>query len=273
MHSEPAIEKHQVDEVRNLQRELQALAPQVTARMTTSIRCNLAPDDLKSFPEGCKLVHFVRHGEGHHNVVQREWRGRPTWDGLSEPYTLDNDPSFKFLDPELTTRGREQAEALQARAALLSVDLLVCSTLRRATQTGLIAFANCMANRPLSVIASDLCHEIGGKHTCDKRSAVSQLRLEFPSVDYSLVKEEEDPLWLDGMTRESLASLSHRAARFAEWLGQRPEKQIAVASHSAFLLAIFNAVFTTDKEQTCSWFGTGEMRTVLLSFAPFQEST
>lgn len=33
-------------------------------------------------------VHFIRHGEGHHNVVQREWRKKKDWDGYSEPYFL-----------------------------------------------------------------------------------------------------------------------------------------------------------------------------------------
>ena len=38
-----------------------------------------------------------------------------------------------------------------------------------------------------------------------------------------------------------------------------------VAAHSAFLLAIFNAVFEVEDEETRRWFGTGEMRTVILS--------
>ena len=58
-----------------------------------------------------------------------------------------------------------------------------------------------------------------------------------------------------------------RAAKFADFLLQRGETHIAVASHSAFLLSIFNAVFVCDDEATRTWFGTGEMRTVLLSTA------
>ena len=45
-----------------------------------------------------------------------------------------------------------------------------------------------------------------------------------------------------------------------------PTPQIAVAAHSAILLAIFNAVLTTDTDEARKWFGTGEMRTVLLTF-------
>jgi len=115
-------------------------------------------------------------------------------------------------------------------------------------------------------VATDLCHEIGGKHTCDKRLPITELKQAFPSVDFSEVADEEDVLWLDGRTRESLLDLSHRSAKFVEWLGRRPEKRIAVAAHSAILLAIFNAVLTTDTDEARKWFGTGEMRTVLLTF-------
>ena len=104
MEKEPAIEKHQADEVSALQSALQALTPQVCASMMGRVHCRLATDDA-IIPLGCKLIHFIRHGEGHHNVVQREWRAMPDWDGVSEPYTIDNDPDYKFLDPELTAKG------------------------------------------------------------------------------------------------------------------------------------------------------------------------
>ena len=43
---------------------------------------------------------------------------------------------------------------------------------------------------------------------------------------------------------------------------------MAVAAHSAILLALFNAVFECDDDATRQWFGTGEMRTVLLTREP-----
>ena len=57
-----------------------------------------------------------------------------------------------------------------------------------------------------------------------------------------------------------------RAARFAAWLGQRPEKRVAVAAHSGFLLALFNAVLDLPDDAR-GWFGTGECRAVALTFA------
>lgn len=80
------------------------------------------------------------------------------------------------------------------------------------------------------------------------------------------VTQEVDPFWGDGSTRESWKNLAERALSFALWLKDRPEEYMAMASHSAFLLTIFNAVFSSDSSETQTWFGTGEMRTVLVIY-------
>lgn len=264
--AEPAVEGHQVTEVENNLKALGEVADQVRASMSVEVDCCLVSDDAP-VPEGdsIKKINFIRHGEGHHNVAQREWRAASDWDGKSEPYTLDTDPDFKFGDAELTETGTKQAEALHPRTATFTPEILVVSPMRRATQTGLIAFTT-HVEKGLKVIACELCHEMGGKHTCDKRLPRSQLMVQFPAVDFSILESEEDPFWNDGLSRETWHLLAERAARFAEWLANRPEKHIAVAAHSAFLLTIFNAVLKTDTEEASKWFGTGEMRTVMLTF-------
>ena len=78
-------------------------------------------------PPGAKLVHFIRHGEGHHNVAQREWRADPAWDGKTEPYTLETDPDMKYVDAELNDKGRGQAQDLTSRTEpTLRPQLMVC---------------------------------------------------------------------------------------------------------------------------------------------------
>jgi broad specificity phosphatase PhoE len=99
-----------------------------------SVKARLVADDCE-VPAGSKKVHLIRHGEGVHNVAQREWRSRPEYDGRSEPYTVDNDPSGKYTDALLTPAGEAQARALQPRTQQLSPQLLIVSPLRRATQT------------------------------------------------------------------------------------------------------------------------------------------
>ena len=113
------------------------------------------------------------------------------------------------------------------------------------------------------VVACEHCHETGGRHTCDRRLDKTRLAALYPAVDYSELTSEADPLW-DAERRESPADVARRAAEFAGWLGRRPERVIAVAAHSGFLLALCNAAFETDDEEITAWFGTGECRAVSL---------
>lgn len=252
------------------QEGLQACAGAILTLLPFRVRCKAVPDDHAVQETGKKAapsqkVHFIRHGEGHHNVAQREWRDRPDWDGTSEPYTLDSDGDWKFIDALLTEKGMGQARDLHSRTEALRPELLVTSPMRRALQTGLLAFEPHVSNDGLKVLAHELCHERAGKHTCDKRLPKADLASLFPAVDFEILDSEEDPFWGDGSTREDLPSLANRAARFLEWLVSRPERHLAVAAHSAFLLALFNAAMECDCEATRSHFATGEMRTVLLT--------
>jgi len=185
---------------------------------------------------------------------------------------VDTDPNGKYMDALLTSYGEEQAESLQERTKFLDPEVLVVSPLRRATQTGVIAFAD-HVRRGLKVSAMELCHEVAGKHTCDRRKCRSDLAQEFPEVDYSLVVDEDDPFWGDGLTRETDESLALRGADFMRWIRDRPERSIAVATHSQFLFTLFNTVLCVDKEQDRTWFGTGEMRTMRLEFHPTASPT
>lgn len=280
MSLEPAVEAHQQNEVDENLRAVRAVADRIASEMGVTVTATVVPDDAE-VPPGCKKVHFIRHGEGHHNVVQREWRARAGWDGASEPYTLDTDPEYRFVDALLTEKGEAEARALQARTRRFTPQLLVVSPLRRATQTGLLAFEPSLPPSPshggaaIPVVAHELCHERAGRHTCDKRLDRTALAAAYPLVNYEqldpakahrLVASEGDPYWGDGLTREPWEALARRAAAFALWLRDTPERHIAVASHSAFLLSLFNAVLRTESEDARRWFGTGEMRTVLLSW-------
>lgn len=184
-----------------------------------------------------------------------------------QPYDLDHDPEYTHMDAELTDLGLEQARELRTLSAMLSPELMVVSPLRRATRTGLIAFEDHVENQGLRVVAHELCHELGGKHTCDKRLSVAQLKEVFPVVDYSVVETEEDPFWGDGRSRESHGMIARRAGRFMKWLRDIPEKHVVVATHSQFLLASFNAVLdVVGPPEDSVWFGTGEMRSMKLTF-------
>ena len=258
-------------------------------------------------------VSLIRHGQGFHNVAQKEWRNDPKWDRKSEPYTVDNDPNYRFMDAMLTSIGENQACELQPRVdAMLAVTqrhlstqlpfLLIVSPMRRAIETGLIAF-NLMEipneqirnQQPMEIVpvrpsqtaekypvlckALEWCHERAARHTCDKRLMRSQLEEIFCSekklVDFSGLSSEEDPFWHE-TERESLYKLAIRCAEFVDVLFSIKDDEysgVAVACHSTFLFCLHNAIFSAweneaaaGSDQVNEWYQTGEMRTVELTF-------
>ena len=88
-------------------------------------------------------------------------------------------------------------------------------------------------------------------------------------VDYSGLKRinaTADTTWSDD--RETMASMADRAYVFMLWLRQRPEKEVAVATHSAFLFVLVNAIIDTGMQADglSSWFMTGELRSLVVSY-------
>ena len=72
---------------------------------------------------------------------------------------------------------------------------------------------------------------------CDGRRPIAQIAVEFPSFDFSGVEYDDDVFHTD--ERESDEHCCDRGVAFLEWLNKRPEKCIAVVTHSSFLRRIF----------------------------------
>jgi len=230
-----------------------------------------------------KYVHFVRHGQGFHNLMAdlakqegREWENCTS--DPNNPYVMP-----EITDAPLTAKGREQAALLQPLVGAMveseKPELVVLSPNCRALQTGIIAFRELIGKVPF--VAHEMVREETGVHFCDKRRPTSQQASEFPMVDFSLLANEED-VFFDPHRRETKTELCERIYRFLEWLEKREETVVGVTSHSAWLLATFNAnlqTATTTTPRTASadqsasnrkdlkeWFQTGEMRSVVLEF-------
>mmetsp|Transcript_90008 Transcript_90008/g.141031 ORF Transcript_90008/g.141031 Transcript_90008/m.141031 type:complete len:261 (+) Transcript_90008:39-821(+) len=240
---------------------LQQCKQDISAKMPRVVRYKLIEANAVPPAAPSKMVHFIRHGEGYHNVAQTEWRKQGK---SAEPYDLEHDPDFKYLDPDLTEKGVEQAKSLQQRTAEVKPELLVVSPMRRAIRTGLLAFESQVSGGSLKVLAQELLHETAGGHTCDKRLPRTDLASEFQQVDFSLIGEE-DPLWSE--VRETLPDLATRAARFIEWVMARPEQHVAVATHSGFLRSLLVAVLDPEEDPLDPHFATGEMRSFVLTVA------
>ncbi|CAH0516210.1 unnamed protein product [Peronospora belbahrii] len=94
----------------------------------------------------------------------------------------------------------------------------------------------------LPFVCMENCREILGCHICDKRRSVSELKLKFPDVDFSAIKDEEDMLWTP-THRETDEEMQARAKRFLVELFQKiPEQRIAVVTHSVFMESINAAI-------------------------------
>jgi broad specificity phosphatase PhoE len=211
-----------------------------------------------------KTVHFVRHGQGFHNLLADMATSLGTqWTQFSHspenPYVRP-----ELLDAPLTEIGRQQAYQLQTTIAPFPVELVICSPMCRTIQTALMAFAPLVGTVPF--LAHEMVREETGVHLCDQRRSVARQRAEFPHVQFDLLESDTDPLFQHGQ-RETKLQVAHRIYTFMEWLSQRPETHIAVTSHSGWLLTLFNAIIDKECDPTLkTWWHTGEMRSVRLEF-------
>ena len=148
-----------------------------------------------------KVLHLIRHGQGFHNLLGDIYRQQGIEFASTGLDLSDNNPYRRpeLVDPPLTYIGRQQAASLQSVTKGLDVELIVVSPLVRATQTALGAFAHVIVDDGRATttpfVAHEGCREPGGVHTCDQRWKLSDLKREFPRVDYTEVTSEEDTMW------------------------------------------------------------------------------
>lgn len=253
--------------------ELQGMAELFANMRKRSIHIKAyAPDD-PSIPTGAdvniKTIHFVRHGQGFHNLTAdlflsdgKKWEPFSLLPG--NPYVMP-----EVMDAPLTQKGRDQARALQPLLRKgTRPELVVASTLCRTLQTASIAFEGFLdggeEGTAVPFLAHEKVREASGVHVCDQRRPMSQQRREFPWFDFSGVESENDKLFSQER-RETKEEVAERIYEFMVWLSQRDEKTVGVVSHSCWLLTVFNGVVECD-DYLKLWFGTGEMRSVKLLF-------
>lgn len=214
-----------------------------------------------------KIIHFQRHGQGYHNLLGEFWHE------LERPIDMDSmnvekNPFVRpeILDAPLTETGRQQCIQQKDVASRLNPQLVVVSPLQRAIQTALLSFAHCRDTVPW--MAHEGCREEIGLLVCNKRRPLSDIRNDFPHINYSLMADEEDTLFHDDR-RETLLEKSERAYDFlVEYIQNRPEKEIAVVGHSAWLFTMLNAVVDCGNDESLmSWFLTSEIRSMQVSFS------
>ncbi|CAA0806800.1 Phosphoglycerate mutase-like protein 1 [Striga hermonthica] len=229
----------------------------------------------------CKTIHLVRHAQGFHNVA-----GEKDHSAYLSP---------EYFDAQLTPLGWQQVGNLRkhVHSSGLSkrIELVVVSPLLRTMQTAVGVFggeayvdgidapllmtenaADCNSHAISSLnsppfIAVELCRERLGLNWCDKRRSISEYKLLFPAIDFSLIETDADTLWKSDV-READKDLAQRGLRFLNWLWTREETEIAVVTHSALLMHTL-AAFGDDchpfvKSEICRHFNNCELRSVVI---------
>ncbi|KAH8726203.1 histidine phosphatase superfamily [Phaeosphaeriaceae sp. PMI808] len=184
---------------------------------------------------------------------------------------------WSFHDPKLTDLGEQQSrelhESIKASKIGNEVELIVASAMRRTLQTATIGL-DWLIKKGIKVLPDPGWQENADK-PCDTGSQISVMEKEFPQYDFSTV----DPSYTDKTTNLSTnpyafteKAIVARGQTCLETLYKRPEKVIAVVSHSGFLRTavcnrmFFNAdwrVFTFDEEAMAISEAGGEKKFIL----------
>jgi broad specificity phosphatase PhoE len=178
-----------------------------------------------------KIVHFVRHAEGEHNVV-----GEVNY----EDYLRED-----LEDAVLSEHGVSQCKQLYGECiesgAVNDAELLVVSPMRRTLQTAVHSFPHLIGKIPW--IAHELAREQTGLHPCDRRRPTSELKGEFAMVNFDLIEHEQDPYYYQFTeAREPDDVIISRGRQLLQWLGTRTERNIVVVTHSAYLRIVLTNV-------------------------------
>jgi len=239
-----------------------------SAMMGDDFQYSLGPPDSGFslfLAERTKKIHFIRHAEGEHNVETKRT-------GSNDCLLREGRPArdHPLWDARLTDVGINQARKLKTHLAsrpsggrsFTAFDLVVVSPLTRTCETayhifgagrkpGMPAFLDpgCAPEGSEEaekgekvpsprILVREECRERWGQYVCDGRRPIAEIMKEFPSFDFSEIAHNEDRFYTENC-REPDEHCCARGIAFLQWLNKRPEKCIAVVTHSSFLRHIF----------------------------------
>nr|AWW17223.1 hypothetical protein [Hormonema carpetanum] len=178
-------------------------------------------------------IFVIRHAQGEHNVKRRH----------------------HLRDPHLTELGREQCRQLRSTFPHHDeISIVMASPLLRTIQTASFCLGPALKKPEVPFLLIPTAQEIANQ-PCDigyppeelkpmVREMLSKEDLEFDAekIDFSLVEEGWNSKFVDiffiaqqGIYEASYPAVEARAASLRAWLYQRPEKNIVLVSHGAFL--------------------------------------
>ncbi|KAF2021007.1 phosphoglycerate mutase family protein-like protein [Aaosphaeria arxii CBS 175.79] len=181
-------------------------------------------------------IYLVRHAQGEHNATR----------------------NYTILDPLLTAKGKQQCQDLKKAFPFHNeIDLVVASPLRRTVQTAALSFGPTLARKEVPFIALPVAQEVSNTKS-DTGLEIEELleslptlfsndQLEFDvhsKLDLSLLEKG----WTSkqGQYAYTKEAILKRAAGLRSWLYQRPEKNIILVSHGAFMHFFTEDLDTVD---------------------------
>ncbi|KAK6526318.1 hypothetical protein TWF694_004917 [Orbilia ellipsospora] len=166
------------------------------------LNANAAPD------ETYKVLYLARHGQGYHNLAIEKY-GHPKWEreiGMLREYEgLQLGP-----DPDLTDTGKKEALGVnkiwktQISKYMLSEagalpQKFYASPFTRALQTLEVTWHDIVLNLPDApkVHVKEGLRETIGRHYCDYRGDMRDIRKAFPWVETEEGMKDEDTIWTE----------------------------------------------------------------------------
>ncbi|KAK4770937.1 hypothetical protein SAY87_031469 [Trapa incisa] len=178
--------------------------------------------------QNCKIIHWVRHAQGIHNVESEK-----NHDALLSP---------ALLDAQLSPLGLQQVNELRKHVLesgiLGRIELVVTSPLSRTMETAIGVFRKSDELEKLPFLAVELCRE-------------------------RIIETDDDELWTPDH-REIPEEIAARGVKFMNWLRTRPEKEMAVVTHSVFLLHVLNRFAEGCKPGKSNFLKNCELRSMAL---------
>lgn len=181
---------------------------------------------------------MARHGQGVHNVAEAHY-GTPLWDAHWSLLDGDTSLGLTWFDAKLTEQGIAEAQKANDfwphAFDVLKIpfpEKLYCSPMARCLETSQITWRNVQLPQTTpKTEVKELLREVLGEHTCDRRRTKSQIKENFPDVEFEEGFEEEDPLWT--VERETDDQFDGRTKLFFDELFEKTNDLfVATSGHS-----------------------------------------
>jgi len=170
-----------------------------------------------------KNLFLIRHGLSLHNQKFKEMN-----------YDVNAFRIPEVIDSPLIEEGQIQSIELGKKwKDKGSIELVLVSPLLRTLET----VQNIFGDTDKKIICLEILREYPiGRDTCNMRSDISDLKIKFPNIDFSNIKENKDIYWKkEERDMETMEELNNRLEDLKKYLIEQKENNIAIVSHASLI--------------------------------------